>query len=358
MSFSTQLRNLLTRSILGYVDVFADRRKLPRIEMELILQGNEICFSPTMQEVCEMIVSVVYEMNKLLREVPTIESWISDGSSEFVQVSLHRDFIQSALEKLKVSVNKWLLEPQEFCDGIVKRFDFLIDGTAKQAIDKFISTDPKFEDICTELQVYNRYVEQTQEITSLEYFTFIRLDCEKVRRGLGDAARDLANSLLQNVVDTYRKENESICAAFEEIERIALNAPKSTKEMIELGEYMLHVKNKRMLQLTDEIENSKKHLLYIIDVHIFSQEDIVLNTKTLGWPVKIRPVFEQNTEIVEDCKARFEDNLQKKSEWTSRELEKLAVRVQELEELGEIANVQQYTYVSIAYYCTTFRLPK
>ena len=113
-------------------------------------------------------------MNKLLREVPTIESWISDGSSEFVQVSLHRDFIQSALEKLKVSVNKWLLEPQEFCDGIVKRFDFLIDGTAKEAIDKFISTDPKFEDICTELQVYNRYVEQTQEITSLEYFTFIR----------------------------------------------------------------------------------------------------------------------------------------------------------------------------------------
>ena len=85
-------------------------------------------------------------------------------------------------------------------------------------------------------------------------------------------------------------------------------------------------------------------MLYIIDVHIFSQEDIALNTKTLGWPVKIRPVFEQNTEIVEDCKARFEDNLQKKSEWTSRELEKLSTRVQELEELGEIANVQQYTY--------------
>ena len=60
--------------------------------------------------------------------------------------------------------------------------------------------------------------------------------------------------------------------------------------------------------------------------------------------MKIRPVFEQNTEIVEDCKARFEDNLQKKSEWTSRELEKLSTRVQELEELGEIANVQQYTY--------------
>ena len=49
--------------MLGYVDVFGDRRKLPRIEMELILQGNELCFFPTMQEVSDMIVSVVYEVN-------------------------------------------------------------------------------------------------------------------------------------------------------------------------------------------------------------------------------------------------------------------------------------------------------
>ncbi len=48
---------------------------------------------------------------------------------------------------------------------------------------------------------------------------------------------------------------------------------------------------------------------------------------------------------MEDCKARFEDNLQKKSEWISRELEKLSARVQELEELGEINSIQQYTYV-------------
>jgi hypothetical protein len=35
-----------------------------------------------------------------------------------------------------------------------------------------------------------------------------RLDCDNIRRGLGDGARRLSNLLLQNVVDTYRKENE------------------------------------------------------------------------------------------------------------------------------------------------------
>ena len=42
---------------------------------------------------------------------------------------------------------------------------------------------------------------------------------------------------------------------------------------------------------------------------------------------------------------RFEDNLQKKSDWITNELVKLSLRVQELEELGEILNIQQYTYV-------------
>ena len=82
-------------------------------------------------------------------------------------------------------------------------------------------------------------------------------------------------------------------------------------------------------------------------MHIFSTEDIALNTRTLSWPDRIRPVFEQNTEIIEDCKAKFEDHLQRKSDWIVRELDKLSNRVQELEELGDIQSIQQYTYASL-----------
>ena len=40
-----------------------------------------------------------------------------------------------------------------------------------------------------------------------------------------------------------------ICHEFESIEQVALNAPKSTKSMIELGEFMLNVKNKTIVDL-------------------------------------------------------------------------------------------------------------
>ena len=118
-----------------------------------------------------------------------------------------------------------------------------------------------------------------------------------------------------------------------------------TKNLVErfsnLGKSLL-LANSFIINCQEEIETSKGHLLYLIDVHIFSEDDIKLNTKTLRWPSNIKPVFEQNTEIVEDCKARFEDNLQKKSDWITKELQKLSLRVQELEELGEILNIQQY----------------
>ena len=41
---------------------------------------------------------------------------------------------------------------------------------------------------------------------------------------------------------------------------------------------------------------------------------------------------------------RFEERLQSKSENISKELVKLNGRVKELEDLGEMKNIQQYTY--------------
>ena len=62
------------------------------------------------------------QMNKLLREVPTMESWLNEGSSDFVQVTLHRDFIQAALVNLRKSIEHWLDEPKQFCDAIGELF--------------------------------------------------------------------------------------------------------------------------------------------------------------------------------------------------------------------------------------------
>lgn len=61
---------------------------------------------------------------------------------------------------------------------------------------------------------------------------------------------------------------------------------------------MLNVKNKRMNSLKEEIECSKGHLLYLIDVHIFSKVPViqvfVLETLLLMPPLKGGHQLEHN----------------------------------------------------------------
>jgi hypothetical protein len=57
-------------------------------------------------------------MNKLLREVPTMESWVSESSASFVQVTLDKDFIQAQLTKLNGHIGSWLQEPLKYSNGI------------------------------------------------------------------------------------------------------------------------------------------------------------------------------------------------------------------------------------------------
>lgn len=61
------------------------------------------------------------------------------------------------------------------------------------------------------------------------------------------------------------------------------------------------------------------------------------------------------TVLFQDCKAKFEESLQEKSENITKELEKLNLRVKELEDLGEMKNIQQYTYeVTLCSLISTF----
>ena len=47
-----------------------------------------------------------------------MESWLNDGTSEFVKVTLHKDFIQGSLLDLRRSIENWLNEPKMFCEEI------------------------------------------------------------------------------------------------------------------------------------------------------------------------------------------------------------------------------------------------
>lgn len=59
------------------------------------------------------------------------------------------------------------------------------------------------------IEKYKAVAKEIVALPSIETFDMIRLDCEDLKRGLADAAKDLANQLLTKVTNDHRAENIS-----------------------------------------------------------------------------------------------------------------------------------------------------
>ena len=57
-----------------------------------------------------------------------------------------------------------------------------------------------------------------------------------------------------------------------------------------------------MINLNERIKESHQRMSYLLDVYLFSDDDIQLNKDVLLWPQKINPVFDKNDELVEASK--------------------------------------------------------
>ena len=89
----------------------------------------------------------------------------------------------------------------------------------------------------------------------------------------------------------------SICKEYEHIEEQCLKEAKNTEELMEQQAFIENARSLGTLQLTDRIKEVKVRLDYLLNNHLFSPEDIELNSMTVTWPKRIQPIFDKNDEV-------------------------------------------------------------
>ncbi|XP_025071356.1 dynein heavy chain 12, axonemal, partial [Alligator sinensis] len=85
-----------------------------------------------------------------------------------------------------------------------------------------------------------------------------------------------------------------------------------------------------------------KRMNYLLDVFIFTPEDLMLNATVLLWPQKINPIFDENDDLIEQSKRKGESELLAKRERLMLEVEKQTRIMEEFEEYAELDRMQQY----------------
>ncbi|XP_052285538.1 dynein axonemal heavy chain 12-like isoform X2 [Dreissena polymorpha] len=342
---SNQLRDLITRTLDAYVALFdlEDKTRLPLLKMELTFDDEKMQFYPPSQDLEDTVLFVLKQICKTMQQVPTVQSWMSGGTILFhTDASIADHILNKYIVKLKNAVKVNFEAPQQHLQSFVERYDYIVNGTAMAEIQKYMEVEHKFAEYTEQIEKYRNLAKEIMGLPSIEHFDMIRLDCEDLKRGLAEGSRNLANELLRRVSDDHRRENKLICEEFTTIQETSLKAPETSEELIEMISFVEKARTQGMITLNERITQSKDRLAYLIDVFLFSSDDIDLNCEVLTWPKRINPVFDRNEELIEKSKQKGEKGLMEKREKVMLELEKLRTRVDEFNDYGELDMMQQY----------------
>ncbi|XP_066919650.1 dynein axonemal heavy chain 12-like [Clytia hemisphaerica] len=343
---SNQLKTFILRTLDAYTSLFdeANIHKLPLIKMELILDEDDcIQFYPDLDELERIILGGVNTILSTLQKIPTVQSWLSGGSTTVnVDASIDNEIVTATLKSLKERVDFYLADIKAYVKNIVEEFEFLVDGRAEESLEEFFAADHSFEDYRKEITKYWTLSRSVATIHNVSHFPIMRLDCDDLKRGLISRANSYAERLLKKIADEYREDNERIVEEFEQVRAGALMKPEDTKEVMDLMKFVEVAQTKTIIKLKQTIKDNRDRLDYLLENYTLPSEDIELNCIVLNWPEKIMPVFDESDEIIQQAQKAGEVALTDKREKVMIELTKLKKRAAEFVDYGDMDMMLQY----------------
>lgn len=144
---------------------------------------------------------------------------------------------------------------------------------------------------------FQQVVSNIQTELSVVEFDMIFLMCDDLKSALVRITREHIFKLLNVLISKHRNECNRVCEEFEKIKHRALKRPDTTEELNEMAKFIDIAKTTGIVQLREQIEELKKSMSFLLDIHLFPHEDIELNTRVLLWPSEIGPIFDKNEEV-------------------------------------------------------------
>ncbi|XP_049610508.1 dynein axonemal heavy chain 12-like [Syngnathus scovelli] len=341
---SNQLKSLIQRSVEGFVYPFHpdNYHFLPIFHMSLTFNEEKMGIYPTLQELEDDIFEILNAITNTLQKVQTVQSWLSESTSAFVDAKAPDHTFAWAQFTVSTTVRKNLEGPDQYFQNYVDNYDWLVNGTAQTRVETFVEETHSFAEYIELVEEFRVLSRKLGNLPPKVHFPMVQLYCEDLNQGLSQKAKTCAEILINNMKAKHIQQNIQIISDFETIRETALNVPETTDDMAKMIAYIETTKKTGIALLHERIKKAYSRLSYLLDVHIFEPEDLELNSTVFMWPLKILEVFELSDEVFQEAKAKGEQEMFAKRERVTVHLAKLQRRVDEFPHCSELDMMQQY----------------
>ncbi|XP_018647275.1 dynein heavy chain, putative [Schistosoma mansoni] len=339
-----QIKQFLQRNLLEWVDIFDEDHKeyLPTLKMYLTYEDQTILFYPSSSDLEDLVFSITGFISNSLQNV--LKNLLLPAKYHNY-ISLPSLLVLLILGSLNFCYHHNVHFQLFYICFIVEPYSFIFDGKEAKKVEEFLGSNKQFKEYCEYINKLHDLANEVMNLPNTEYFDLIQLDCGDVKIGLYKECYRLANLLLDRVVSDFTRNNDEICATFEEIRNRCHTIPQNSEELIDMIQYMEEARCQGMIRMTEKISLTMEYLNYLLDVYFFDPEELAKNSAVLTWKTRIIPEFDANDKLQERMRAVGEAAVVAKREKLIAELNRLKNRVDEFNDYGEVDAEMQNQYV-------------
>ncbi|XP_017080044.1 dynein heavy chain 12, axonemal [Drosophila eugracilis] len=265
----------------------------------------------TFAEIATEISMVGYRMEPLQPQVQTLTSMAMYAKvNDYLKIEMNENFLKDVIEKVQNIILHTYQEVIQYIDNFRNKYYALYSWQERDALNQFLSEPHEFEEYFARIDMYYGFIQMLRSEPGTEYFVMAVIHNEPAVNGLRSLAENLIDEITTIIIREHIKAEVEICDEFEKIKYRALEIPKSTEELLESAEYMIHVKKDKIAELTDRIQYCLQVGTNIVELTEMSKYHFDLTIKTINWIKDINDICDYNASQQEQFKFTFEEHLQ------------------------------------------------
>nr|XP_034175500.1 dynein heavy chain 12, axonemal isoform X3 [Osmia lignaria] len=339
-----QVETCMINTIVYLLEILNDPHTVPLLKVQLKCENNELFLSPTLHEIYMAFRTIVGNIGNIGQQLPPLDSWVGVKIDRaYIKVVLPEWYLEETHQRLAEVLQHTFQPLNDYVDELREKFKVVFDpGTHKNITTYTVGTGHTFQECVAKVEDFNRFIRDINGMLDHEYFPTGTIYQVDAKVGLLHYTGQVRELIIEELIKTHWNYNTEICNAFEDIRERALNVPTTTKELLELGEYMLMAASTLMKALEEKITVSLRMLASLIEMTALSKDHIELNNTTVHWLKRIRPIFEQNSAVYEQTKYELEEKLHRKVESLNADVESMFPRLEIMNDMNDANRIHEY----------------
>lgn len=339
-----EITELKLRTVDAICGVIKDSSRIPYLKLSLIYD-QRIDLYPNLTKIFRIyheMVNDIFMVGNNLRSLEVLLE-IAGPKSDFLKIYVNEITMQECHNRVEEALYEAYAPVTNYIKDFNLEFEYLAaKATETELLEDFLKGERTFEEFLARIDLIQSYINKLKCCVQREFFDMALLNQFEAIQSLRDLGEYLISCIMEQIVNYHIRMSENICSTFMEIDRRALDVPKSTEALLMSAEYMTHVKENLLQELLTKVEEYVRIGGILIEFKELSLDHLQQQIETINWINNIQEVFGKNAVLQELYKGQFEEHLQNVTKKLNEDINQLLPDLTMIDNMCDLDNFSEY----------------